>query len=124
MKGKNEHKSENVFSTEKTLLERIEEVREKNPVSATISYNMMGINEFNQGNLELALENYMNVIDVSGDLERPKYIAALNIASIYGRLGNIHRKMEFVKTAYEYFKKNSAGINRIPRLNSIGQYIE
>lgn len=57
MKGKNEHKSENVFSTEKTLLERIEEVREKNPVSATISYNMMGINEFNQGNLELALEN-------------------------------------------------------------------
>ncbi len=28
MKGKNEHKSENVFSTEKTLLERIEEVVE------------------------------------------------------------------------------------------------
>lgn len=101
-----------------------EEIRETNPHSAAITYNMMGIDEFNQGNLELALEYYMNVIDVSSGSERSKYIAMLNIACIHGSVGNIKRKLDFVKPAYEYFLNNCTEVNYVARLHSICKYIE
>lgn len=60
----------------------MEDVRDKAPLAAAITYNMMGIDELNNGNLELALEYYMNVIDVSGENDRSRYIAMNNIALI------------------------------------------
>ncbi len=102
----------------------MEDVRDKAPLAAAITYNMMGIDELNNGNLELALEYYMNVIDVSGENDRSRYIAMNNIALIYRTVDNHERCLENLKPARAYFAENNAIGNRIARLNCLFQYAE
>ena len=102
----------------------MEEVRETTPLAATITYNLMGLDELNNGNLELALEYYLNIIDMSGEGERPRYIAMNNIAIIYGMVDNHERCLEYLRQSRVYFAKNNVLGNRMARLNCLFQYAE
>mgnify|MGYP000872488502 CR=1 FL=1 len=111
----------------KHLLEaskNLDEVREKVPLAAAIIYNLMGIDELNNGNLELALEYYMNVIDISGENDRARYIAMNNIAIIYAQVDNHERCLEYLKQCRVYFANNDELRNRTARFNALFQYVE